>query len=81
MKKNFFKKSAKKKKIGIYHPLMLIFFPGGSMVKNLPADGIIHYNFLSGITDVLCFAFFKIMQGEEPRWRRTGRPLSPLQIH
>ena len=55
MKKIFFKKSAKKKKkIGIYHPLMLIFFPGGSVVKNLPADGIIHYNFLSGITDVFC---------------------------
>ena len=26
--------------MGIYHPLMLIFFPGGSVVKNLPAGDI-----------------------------------------
>ena len=26
--------------MGIYHPRMLIFFPGGSVVKNLPAGDI-----------------------------------------
>ena len=26
--------------MGVYHPLVLIFFPGGSLVKNLPAGDI-----------------------------------------